>query len=255
MLSITALHALSVMVLPARTGELTLIYLLRRWEAVRVGRGAGILLVSRFYDLFAVILFSLGALGLYQFRLERAGGGLILGAVGLVLALALGAMLLIRPLWTWALTLWKAILERFGWAGNRLADAATRAGFEVEAVLREASGGSLAPRLLLASLLVWMGWFGTAWALLGAMGFGRLSFSQVVIGSTGGVLTGVLPVNAVGNWGTMQAGWTAGFALFGVSPQDGIATGFAVQIYVLLFTAVFALLSTLLSEVIWRRAR
>ncbi len=245
MFSIAALHALSIMVLPARTGELTLIYLLRRYEGVRIGRGAGVLLVSRLYDLLAVALFGLGALGSYQLSLGGPDRGLIFGLIGLILALMVAGLLLIRPLWGWTLRLWRNGLERAGWAENRLLRAATTAALEVEAVLREASGGGLALQLLLTSIVIWVGWFGTAWALLGAMGFGQLSFAQVVIGSSGGVITGVLPINAVGNWGTMQADWTAGFYLFGVSAEDGIATGFAVQIYVLLFAVLFALVSTL----------
>jgi len=47
-----------------------------------------------------------------------------------------------------------------------------------------------------------------------------------VAGNTGQVLANVLPVNSFGSFGTLEAGWSGGFVLVGMSPQDAITTGF-----------------------------
>jgi uncharacterized membrane protein YbhN (UPF0104 family) len=70
-------------------------------------------------------------------------------------------------------------------------------------------------------------------------GFGiEISFLKVVFGSTIAVLANALPISGIGNWGTLEAGWAAGFLMVGLSKEKAIATGFGVHIVIFVVCVV-----------------
>jgi len=79
------------------------------------------------------------------------------------------------------------------------------------------------------SLVSWIMIFGMFYAFLRGFGI-EISFLKVVFGSTIAVIANVLPISGIGNWGTMEAGWAAGFLMVGLSKEKAIATGFGVHI-------------------------
>jgi uncharacterized membrane protein YbhN (UPF0104 family) len=70
------------------------------------------------------------------------------------------------------------------------------------------------------------------------MGY-RWPAAEVVAGSAAASLSNVLPVNVIGNLGTLEAGWTAAFAALGVPVSVAAATGLASHLWALLFAAVY----------------
>jgi len=74
-------------------------------------------------------------------------------------------------------------------------------------------------------------------------GFGiSISFLNVIFGSSVALFVNALRSAGVGNWGILEAGWTAGFLLVGLSKEKAIATGFGVHILIFIIT-VFWLFS------------
>ena len=63
--------------------------------------------------------------------------------------------------------------------------------------------------------------------------------AEVVAGSAAASLSNVLPVNVIGNLGTLEAGWTAAFTALGVPVSVAAATGLASHLWALLFAAVY----------------
>jgi hypothetical protein len=49
----------------------------------------------------------------------------------------------------------------------------------------------------------------------------------------------------------MQLGWTAGFSALGMSIEEGIASGFAINIFLLIFSSILAIISFI---VLFRRS-
>jgi uncharacterized membrane protein YbhN (UPF0104 family) len=88
------------------------------------------------------------------------------------------------------------------------------------------------------SLVFWILMFGLNHILLLALDL-NVAFKQTIIGSTFGAFTSLIPVSAVGNLGTLEAGWTAGFVLAGLDTQIAIFSGFAVHILSFFYTAIF----------------
>jgi uncharacterized membrane protein YbhN (UPF0104 family) len=113
---------------------------------------------------------------------------------------------------------------------------------KMEPVVEEFAGFDtkrFVPELALTSMLVWGALYAFSFVTIHAFGV-DISFLQSVAGSTGGVLTNVLPINSFGSFGTMEAGWAGGFVLVGMSPQDAITTGFGNHIVNFVAAAVIA---------------
>lgn len=249
MFMVTSLHGFVNYILPARLGELTLIYLLRKRHDINIGRGAGILLVARLYDFSAMSLSLLGALLLYSLSQDGANTRILTSGAGLILLLLLTVALAANRLWQLFMQLWDYRATHSKRGGRPWFQAVYTKLEEAGQVLQSTSDPVFSARLLLPSVATWLSLFGAFWALLQAIGFQRFSLPEVVIGSTGAVLTNLLPVNAMGSWGTHEAGWAAGFVIIGLAANEGIASGFVVHLWLLLFAGTFALSSHLLSSI------
>jgi uncharacterized membrane protein YbhN (UPF0104 family) len=70
------------------------------------------------------------------------------------------------------------------------------------------------------------------------MGF-RWPPTWVVAGSSAASLSNLLPFNLVGNFGTLEAGWTAAFSALGIPPETAAATGLASHLWALFFAAIY----------------
>jgi len=242
MVPIVSYHSFFNFILPSRSGELTLIYFLRQKLKIDIGSGAGFLLITRLYDLLAMTLFFVGAVFLIDIHGLTASRSWLRAVAGGSLLLLIAIALLLAPLARYAMRLIERILGRETFSGRRLVQMVLKWGHGIEAVFQEVGDFSLSLRLLLTSLFVWVGLFGIFVSLLQGMGFADIPISNIIIGSTAGALTSVLPITAFGNWGTMQIGWAAGFSWAGMDLDSAIASGFAVQIWTMLFsTLVFVL--------------
>ena len=90
------------------------------------------------------------------------------------------------------------------------------------------------------SLASWAMIFSTFYAYM--KGFGvDISSTKLILGSTIAVIANALPISGIGNWGTMEAGWAAGFLMVGLSKEKAIATGFGIHILVFVVCAVTSL--------------
>jgi uncharacterized membrane protein YbhN (UPF0104 family) len=76
------------------------------------------------------------------------------------------------------------------------------------------------------------------WLLLVAMGF-HWPLYQVVAGSAAASLANLIPVNLIGNLGTLEAGWTVAFKAMGYGVEEAAASGLAAHLWALTFAAVY----------------
>jgi len=215
---------------PARLGELALPMLLRRAAGWDLTTGLGTLLAARTFDL--------ASLGLWAGVTTLA----ILGP-GHPLALVAAACLVIPPLLLPATLaavdrLAVRILAPRGLRFRRWAHHVRRVRRAVES-LRERPLRLVGSAV--ASLVMWALLWALAWFLLDAMGY-RWPAWDVVAGSTAASLSNLLPFNLIGNFGTLEAGWTAAFVSLGVPATTAAATGFASHLWAVVFTAIYGAL-------------
>lgn len=216
----------AVQVIPARLGELALPVLLKREAGVGLPSGAGILLASRAFDLAGLGTWAGAAIAL-GWGLERP----VVLAAAVLLVLPLVAL----PFVTGALDrLVTRCLAPRGTRWRRRARQARRLGSTIDE-LRSQPLRLVAAMAL--SLLIWGGIWLSIWVLLRAMAH-PWPMTDVVLGATAATVATFVPINILGNFGTLETGWTAGFVALGIPLETAAASGLAVHSWSLLITVI-----------------
>ena len=255
MLSVVAAHNLASYVLPAKSGEATLVIYLKGLCRVSAATGLATLIVSRLYD-FTVMcgMMALATAGLTLTShwnaprwLGFAGTAGFSCASALFLVLALRGEKLMGPL---RLMLRGLRLDRTV-LGQKLYGLTQRA----SDALRVARGSASIFWLIATSALIWLGVF-VFYALL-ARGFGlpdRIGLPEATFGSGLAVMSNILPVNAFAGFGTQESGWVLGFGMLGIAREQAFATGLSVHLVQLFNVCMMGLLGHIAMGVLPRRA-
>jgi hypothetical protein len=206
--SIAGRHNFLNLVLPFRTGELALPWMLRRESGRSLAEGGAALLVCRVLDLFCVAAYL--SVGLAWYGLGSDSAEEVAPRVGAVLgALALG-LALMGPIA-------RQVSARLGPdASGKLRGFVARAAGHLGAL---SSGRLLAAAAV--SLVTWFFTYATFYFLVRGMAgsdpigqeLGQIGFARSLVGTTGLHLSTVLPVNTVGGFGSWELGWISGYTL------------------------------------------
>jgi len=97
-------------------------------------------------------------------------------------------------------------------------------------------------RIFAYSILIWLVLFLLFWRVLQLVGF-YISFSEVILGSSLATLTQLLPINTLGNIGTLEAGWVLGFTMLGFDSYKTLTAGIVMHVIVILSAGVYAIFS------------
>jgi hypothetical protein len=233
---ISTFHNLSLMILPSKLGELSYPYLLNKISGMSMTEGLASLIASRVYDFFITLIFLLVASVSSQALLN----------VNLFLLILLSLSLIVL---TFLAFFYMPLLLR--WFSNLLTRMSQWIGLEngkglhwLQVKLHEMGEDFYAIRakgtylsVTLASLISWVMAFWMFYAFLRGFGI-DISFMKVVFGSTIALITSALPVGGLGNWGTLEVGWAAGFLLVGLSKGKAIATGLGIHILIFITSAL-----------------
>ncbi|MDI7261552.1 MAG: lysylphosphatidylglycerol synthase transmembrane domain-containing protein [Thermodesulfobacteriota bacterium] len=237
---ISVFYHLSLMVLPSKFGELSYPYFLNRLSGLSMTEGLASLIASRVYDFFIVLIIFLFAIIGFQSFLQINLPLIILFSILLILSI-LVAFFHMSSFLRWSSILLGKMAE-----GTRLKNSKTV--HWVQRKIHEMAEDFYAIKarktyfsVSLASLGSWIMIFYVFYAFLRAFGI-KVSFLKVVFGSTIAVIANALPISGLGNWGTLEAGWAAGFLIVGLSKEEAIATGFGVHILIFLVCAITALI-------------
>ncbi len=230
-LGVHTVTQLATSVVPMRLGEAAILPLLHRAGVPGLLRGLSVALTVRLLDLLSLLAWTTVAGAWIGSRRSAAGFLLAALVVITVAAAALGQRLV-------------------GWAVRRFRRASRRRRRVLRQLLRvrvelrrlvatpSRAGGALA-----LSLAAWGGVWLVTLLLLRAMDM-RWPAATVLWGTLGATAGAALPLNAVGNFGTLEAGWTAALAAVGVPAGEALSAGFATHAWSLLFNVVLAVTTT-----------
>ena len=235
---ITAFYHLSLMVLPSKLGELSYPYFLTKIGGMNMTEGLASLIASRIYDLFIILLvFFFACIGFQSFFKDNLF--LILLLVCLLITFIFLAFFYMSTCLRWISNILKKI-SKMTHSGN------SKSFLWVQRKMNEMAEDFYAIKdqksyfpVSLTSLASWGMIFWTFYAFLRGFGIG-ISFLQMIFGSTVGVIANALPISGIGNWGTLEAGWTAGFLMVGLSKEKAIATGFGIHILIFIACAMIS---------------
>jgi hypothetical protein len=235
---ITAFYHLSLMVLPSKLGELSYPYLLNKNSGMNVTEGLASLIVSRVYD-FVIILVVLLFVSIMFQGLFKLHPSLLILLVTLVIGFLVFGLFYMSSFLTW---LSNGLGRISNWTGSRNA----RFVLWIQKKMSDMAEDFYAIKsrhthfpVSLTSLASWIMIFCTFYAYM--KGFGvDIPFTKMIFGSTVGVIANALPISGIGNWGTLEAGWAAGFLMVGLSKEKAIATGFGVHIMIFIVCAIIS---------------
>ena len=118
------------------------------------------------------------------------------------------------------------------------------------------SFSSVRPRVVwlatLASLACWALTYSVFLVLMRAFGL-PVNVSQIVLGATGGVISGFLPIGGIGSFGTLEAGWTLGFVLVGLTRSQAVTSGFGVSLVTFAYTGIMAAIAWPVLNILGRK--
>ena len=238
-------------VLPSRTGELSFPYFMFTRHGISVGESTTVLVLARIFDYLAV-----ASLFLYFALLELpnldAGAARIVAVVGGLLVVSVLCLLLAPWLVDTVFTLFDRPALGQGRPDSRFAHLLRKARAQIVPTLRRVRSPRTYAQTLAWSLLVWLAMFACFTAFLAAIRLPQ-RYAIVIVGSTFATLAKAIPLITIGGFGAHEAGWALGFRLTGMETTTAITSGFAVNILLLLASAVFGGLALLVINLHRRR--
>ncbi len=246
LLRISVFYNLSLMVLPSKLGELSYPYFLNKISGIGITEGFASLIASRVYDFFIILMIFLFAAVGFQ-NLFRINPFFII----LLSILLIGLVLLVFFYMSQLLKLFSIglvkISEWIGKENSKPIQWVQRKIYEVAEDFYAIKARKTYLSVTLASLISWIMVFLTFYAFVRGFRIG-IPFLKVVFGSTVAIIANALPIGGLGNWGTLEVGWAAGFLMMGLSKSEAIASGFGVHILVFIVCAILGLICWVTSK-------
>ncbi|MDA1190283.1 MAG: lysylphosphatidylglycerol synthase transmembrane domain-containing protein [Candidatus Poribacteria bacterium] len=217
--------------LPMRAGDLSYVLMMRGKASVSASRGASSLLVAGALDLWWMLCLGV-ALGL-MFQSQGVESATVSGLI-VVAGLGIGGGIAFWIVSRRIDPTWFARVPGIGSRLERLAVDLKQQTWSRPFVLGSIySAGALAMR------------YGFQIFLLNRM-FHHITPTQGLFALTFAGLINVLPIQGVGNVGSIEAAWTWAMVAVGVGFETGTVSGFALHAVVLLFAGIAGMLSLIL---------
>jgi uncharacterized protein (TIRG00374 family) len=230
-------------ILPARVGELSLVYFLNRYEHVSLSSATVALILARVFDLVAVAVIFVVAASISLDDLPETAS-IVIRLISVAMVLAVAVLVLAVRLGGRGLQLIRRILGYFGLDQHPIAAFGLAKMLQVVQAFEAIQSPQRYLYVLLWSLLVWFGTFTWFYAFLRGTGI-QVAVTSLIVGSTFAVLSKAIPFISIGGLGAHEVGWTAGFILVGLDKTTAIASGFAVNILTILSSVVLGTLGLL----------
>ena len=239
---IICVHNMANMIMPARTGEVSYVYLAKKLHSISVGEGVASLLVARVFDFLSISLFFLvSALCIVSLPgiISKAVWVIVGGVVAIILLLIL--LLYFGEKFINAIRRTAVILnvERFK-AIQYLLQVVTETAQSFKAIKsRRVVVGTQA-----ISIGLWLIMFLANYFLIYAFGI-DLPFFEIIIIASFLVLLPLLPFYGMGGFGTTEAMSAGVMILFGVLKEQAIVASFGLHIIMLIYVLVLGVYGTL----------
>lgn len=236
--NIECVHGAINNLLPARTGELSYVYLLKKINNKTTGDGIATLVVARIFDFIALIILFFIAIVLI-----KNVPTIIMDALWIIAIFAIFLLIVLMIL----LTRGKKVVisvqktaERLHVEHNRGVNYLIRKGFETVKSLEIIQMKKSITPLMTSSLLIWGVNYFIVYLLMMGMNF-HISILLVILGGTFILLTTVLPIQGIAGFGTTETIWTLVFVPLGLSTDQAIISGFCYHIVIILYFTILGL--------------
>jgi len=238
---VTCLHNLLNQLLPARTGEITYVVLLKKTQSVPASQGAATLILARIIDVLAMGFFFILSIFFFWNSIKVPVVHLLLTTLFVLPLIFLvfvgifsrrGVQILLRFFEKTGLLRFK-LFQKFSDFLVRLAEDLYR----IKVSGRLFSYG-------LFTLLAWGAKFFAFYAMCMNLSFSvPITFGETVLGTTFSELASTLPIYGFAGLGTIEAGWSFGFLLLGFPKNEVFLSAFCFHFFLFTYSAILGIIS------------
>jgi uncharacterized protein (TIRG00374 family) len=235
---VVCVHNMMNNLLPARTGELSYVYLLKKVNNRTTGEGLATLVVARIFDCIALAVLFFTAI-----FLVRNVPVVILHSLWIICScITIFIVLLVLLLWYGRPFIMK--VEKFMKFLHIDQKHAVRyllkKGDETVESLDQIHMHHIMVYTVASSFLIWGLNYGMVYLILEGLGF-HLPLQYVILGGTFILLTTILPIQGIGGFGTTEMVWTLVFVPLGLSLNDAIISGFCYHIILIFYFVILGI--------------
>lgn len=226
--AIVSVHNMVNSILPARTGELSYIYLAKKTQGIHSSEGFATLITARMFDALAIsmiFLFSAIVLG-SEIHISKMN----VWHLGLFI-IALVTLLFIIILYhaEKAMVFFEKMMNRAKIKKFRVIMFMVNKGYEVTDSLELIRAKNVFPFVFILSIALWCSMYATIFIILVGMGI-DINIWIAILGSTLAVAISILPIQGVGEFGTFEGAWAVAFIGLGFTKEVAIISGFGYHI-------------------------
>lgn len=249
------------MVLPARTGELSYIYVLRRKFKFPVEIGISTLMIALIFDLviiFFMIIISIIIVGINKYAISSTS--VILIAIGLLIV-SLLVLFYLSKFIGFFIRVFDKILKKYKIGKNKIIQYIYKKLVEtnknIEIIQKRRIYGKVYLASVAGRILKFTSYYFLIHAVLRPMGFdfSDLSYWVIFLATVAAEISAVLPTHALAGFGTYEGAFALAFILLGFSKEISIVVGFSYHIINLVFTVSVGLLAIIILSMPFYRVR
>jgi len=240
------------MVLPARTGELSYVYVLTRRFKLPLEIGVSTLMVALIFDLvivFSLIVISIVIVGINAYAISSVSVMLIAAAL---LAGSLLILLYLANIIDLILAIYRKLIARFKIKEKSPVYSIYKKLLDINNNLKLIRGRRIYWKVYLSSIAIrilkFTSYYLIIHAILYPMGysFSDLNYWVILLATVAAEISAVLPTHALAGFGTYEGAFALAFILLGFSEEISIIVGFNYHLVVLLYTVALGIISMII---------
>jgi glycosyltransferase 2 family protein len=249
------------MVLPARTGELSYVYILTHRFQFPLEIGISTLMVALIFDLvivFTLIIVAVIIVGISSFSIPPV-------SVVLISIILLGTSLLIllylSKIIDFILIVYRKILKGLKVRENRFIYRIYIKLFDINNNLKIIRGRKIYWKVYLSSIAIRVLKFTSYYLIIHAIlmplgySFSSLNYWVILLATAAAEISAVLPTHAFAGFGTYEGAFALAAIPLGFVKGSEITVGFAYHIVVLLFTVILGIISMIIISMPFYRVK
>ena len=249
------------MVLPARTGELSYVYVLKRKFKFPVEIGVSTLMVALIFDtvvVFLMIVISIIIVGINRFAISSTS--VILIAVGLFI-IALLILVFLYKIIRFFTGIFNWIISKTRIGKNKAVQYIYKKLVDTNENIKIIQERKIYWKVFLASvatrILKFTSYYFIIHAILKPMGyeFSDLSYWVIFLATVAAEISAVLPTHALAGFGTYEGAFALAFVALGFSSEISIIVGFNYHIINLIFTVTLGIIAMIVLSLPFYRVR
>ena len=235
---IVLVHYTALNIIPARIGEISYVYLMKKIHGVSMGCSVSSLILARVFDQIAIsslFLISAGMVNISSQWLRTLS--LIIGGFLISMFLMLMVLLIYKAQCASFIT---KLLVRFQWNRYALVKKGIQEMENIVTALDKIRIKENSVKILGISVLIWLSIFGVNYSLLHAFNV-NLTFAAVMLSSTFSILLTLLPFQLLSGMGIRETAWMFIVSALGVPRNTAIVAAFGIHIVAVVYLVMFAL--------------